>query len=182
MYFLPLTSSRETVTGIAKTQKEQYSNLRTGMSELRQSALEAQAQHKIDDNKKFARFSADTQASLSGIRTEVSDFNSDIGNRLEEITAATSSMDMSLMSIQDLGKQIISFLSSFPVEMRDLLRKVHAMNMQIYYILLHQPRSMAPSPSEFLDARIELLDCMGRKFQLPYEWFCRWEVCIELSN
>lgn len=180
MYFLLLTSSRETVTGIAKTQKEHDSDLRTGMSELRQSILEAQVQHEIND-KKFTRLSRITQASLSDIRTEVGDFNSDIGNCLE-ISAATSSMPVPFMSIQDLGKQIISFLSSFPVEMRDLLRKMHVMNMQVYYILLHQPRSIPASPNELLDTGIELLDCMGRRFQLPYKWFCRWEVCIELSN
>lgn len=145
------------------------------MSDFRKSVIDAEAKRDIEDEKS-AKFRLDTQSALDGIRRDANDFKSDTSNRLDQISAETSSMQMSLVSINDLGRQIVAFLSSFPVEMRDLLRKVHSMNVQMYYILLQQSRTVPSSP-ELQRGKIDLLDCMGRQFELPYEWFCRWEVC-----
>jgi hypothetical protein len=142
--------------------------------------IDAEAKREIED-RKSAQFRLDTQSALDGIRTDATDFKSDTSNRLDQISADTSSMQTSLVSINDLGRQIVAFLSSFPVEMRDLLKKVHSVNMQMYYILLQQSRTVPTSP-ELQHGKIYLLDCMGRQFELPYEWFCRWEVCKRQPN
>lgn len=170
------TLHRETITGVARTQKEQDEHLKSGISNLRQSVIDAEANREIED-KKAAQFRLDAQSALAGIRRDAKDFSSETNNRLDEISADTSSMEMSLVSIHDIGRQIIAFLSSFPVEMRDLLRKVHLVNMQMYCILLQHSRTVPTSPTELQGGKIELLDCIGRPFELPHKWFCRWEVC-----
>ena len=82
----------------------------------------------------------------------------------------------SVMSMKGIGYQIISFLSSFPLEMRDFLQKILQSNWQMYQMLLDMQQRPAQSPTGLLESNIKFEDAMGELKELPYEYFRHWEV------
>ncbi|KAF8248008.1 hypothetical protein K440DRAFT_549882 [Wilcoxina mikolae CBS 423.85] len=95
-------------------------------------------------------------------------------SQLEAISSSTQSIRSSIVSLRGVGEQLKQFLSSFPVEVRDMLRAILQTNFQIYNLLHAQ--TVAQSPTLLLQDNIRFEDALGVVRELPYEWFRDWEV------
>ena len=98
-------------------------------------------------------------------------------NKLEALSSDVETTKAAVMSFRGIGQQIIVFISTFPLEMHDIIQKILRSNWQIYHILLSIQQSPTQSPTQLLDSNIQLEDAMGELLSLPYVYFRHWEVC-----
>lgn len=103
-------------------------------------------------------------------------------NGLEALSSDINASREAVMSLGDIGKQAMTFLCTFPSEMRSLLRKILQSNWQIYQLLLNIQKNPSQSPTGLLDSNIKFEDAMGELYELPYEYFRYWEVWTPRSN
>ena len=96
--------------------------------------------------------------------------------KFEALSSDVQETKATIMSLRGVGQQIMSFVSAFPLEMRDLLQKILQSNWQIYNVLLSIQQSPKPSPTQSLDSNIQFEDAMGELIPLPYVYFRHWEV------
>ncbi len=96
--------------------------------------------------------------------------------KLETLSSNVEATKAELISFRGLGQQIMSFVSTFPLEMRDLLQKILQSNWQIYHLRLGFQQSPIQSPTQALDSNIQFEDAMGELIPLPYAYFRHWEV------
>ena len=96
--------------------------------------------------------------------------------KIEALSSEIEETKAAVMSFRGVGQQILSFVSAFPLEMRDLLQNILRSNWQIYHVLLNLQQSLAQSPTQSLDSNIHFEDAMGELIQLPYAYFRHWEV------
>lgn len=94
----------------------------------------------------------------------------------DSLSANVHATTTAVMSLRGVGQQIMSFISTFPAEMRDLLRQIMQSNCQIYQMLLSIQQCPVQSPTGLLDSNIRFEDAMGELSELPYEYFRYWEV------
>ena len=95
---------------------------------------------------------------------------------LETLSSEIHATRAAVMSLRDIGKQAMTFLCTFPLEMRHLLQKILQSNWQIYQLLLNVQKAPGRSPTGLLDSNIKFEDAMGELYELPYEFFRYWEV------
>jgi hypothetical protein len=114
---------------------------------------------------------------LNAVKDQVADFQQATRPQLEVISKSTAAVENSLVSIRSIGSQILSFISTFPVEVRDLFRGIMQENHQLYTLLLQIQQTMSVSPTSKLDSNIKFEDVLGRSCELPFEYFRYWEVC-----
>lgn len=96
--------------------------------------------------------------------------------KLEALSSDVEATKAAVMSFRGVKQQITSVFSAFPLEMRDLLQKIHQSNLQIYHILLRIQQSPTQSPTQSLDSNIQFEDAMGELIPLPYVYSRHWEV------
>ncbi|OAL48500.1 hypothetical protein IQ07DRAFT_102796 [Pyrenochaeta sp. DS3sAY3a] len=94
----------------------------------------------------------------------------------DQIAASRAALESSVVSVKNIGRQILSFINSFPREIRSLLQKILRTNIQTYYLLLHFQNNLTSNPSFSSGSNICFEDALGRSQQLPYEWFKHWET------
>lgn len=102
----------------------------------------------------------------------------DSRDRLDALSSNVDATKAAVLSLRGMGQNIMSFISTFPIEMRDLLQKILLSNWQVYHMLLTIQQSPAPSPTGILESNIKFEDAMGELKELPYEFFRHWEVWI----
>jgi hypothetical protein len=100
----------------------------------------------------------------------------------DQIAASRAAFETSVVSVRDIGRQILCFINSFPREIRALLQKILRTNIQTYYLLLHFQNNLTSNPSISSGRNICFEDALGRSHRLPYEWFRHWEVCVTYQN
>ena len=96
--------------------------------------------------------------------------------KLEALSSDVTATKTEVMSLRGIGQQFMTFVTAFPVEMRDLLQRILQSNWQIYHILLSIQQTPTPSPTQLLDTNIQFEDAMGELIPLPYVYFRHWEV------
>lgn len=137
--------------------KEVLSRARDELSEARNEATES-----------HSKLAADVQT----VREELKTSN----QRLDNISSAATSLQASTMTLGNIGRQILLFISTFPAEIRDLLKTIVRSNVQIYTLLLSTQDNMSSNPTLLLQSNIHFEDALGRSRELPFEWFRHWEV------
>ena len=102
----------------------------------------------------------------------------DAANTQHKLDAISRNIDEaanSMMSIRSVGEQILTYVSNFPQEVRDLLRTIVQSNWQIYQLLLKIHEAPARPPTFVHTSNIRFTNALGEYRELPYEFFCQWE-------
>ena len=109
-----------------------------------------------------------------------------IENRLEGVEsnsrALSSKVDethLSVLSLRSLGEQIMGFIRTFPHEIRDLLQSIVQADWRTYQAVLQIQERLARSPTALHDSNIQFTNVLGEYRELPYEYFCQWEVRVQ---
>lgn len=84
----------------------------------------------------------------------------------------------SVMSLRSLGEQIMAFIRTFPHDMRDLLQSIMQADWRTYQAVLQIQERLARSPTSLHDSNIQFTNVLGEYRELPYEYFCQWEVRV----
>lgn len=82
----------------------------------------------------------------------------------------------SVVSIRDLGHQILGFMRTFPGEIRDRLQAIIQADWLTYQAVLQVQEQIAHSPTGLQASNIQFTNALGEYRSLPYEYFCHWEV------
>ena len=87
----------------------------------------------------------------------------------------------SVMSLRSLGEQIMASIRTFPHDMRDLLQSIMQADWRTYQAVLQIQERLARSPTSLHDSNIQFTNVLGEYRELPYEYFCQWEVRVHTS-
>lgn len=113
---------------------------------------------------------------LARIDRKVEESNEGLTSRLDTISSTICTTQNTVVSLKSMGQQLVDFVRTFPVELRDMLGKILQSNWQIYHLLLSLQQSPGPRPTTLLDSNIKFQDALGEVRELPYEYFRYWEV------
>lgn len=109
-----------------------------------------------------------------------------IESRMERVEsnsrALSSQLDethLSVMSLRSLGELIVGFVRTFPHELRDLLQSTVQTDWRTYQAVLQIQERLARSPTTLHDSNIQFTNVLGEYRELPYEYFCQWEVRVQ---
>ncbi|KAI9836029.1 MAG: hypothetical protein M1819_001640 [Sarea resinae] len=109
------------------------------------------------------------------IASEVADVRSGLTSRFDRMSATVSATQSSVLGLQSIGNRVATFIATFPSEIRDLLRSIVGTNITMYRVLLQLQQGIAKSPTSLLQSNIKFEDALGRKRELPYEYFRHWQ-------
>lgn len=108
-----------------------------------------------------------------------------IENRMEGMESSSraicSKIDethLSVTSLRSLGEQVVAFIRSFPHEIRDLLQVITQADWRTYQAVMQIQERLAQSPTSVHDSNIQFTNVLGEYRELPYEYFCQWEVRV----
>jgi hypothetical protein len=175
---LLLTTCRsETMSRIESQSRDQHEKLFTCLSQNNEElskAREELSNARNEATESHSKLAADVQA----VREELKTSN----QRLDNISSAAASLKSSIMTLGNIGRQILLFISTFPVEVRDLLKTIVRSNVQMYTLLLSTQANISTNPTILLQSNIHFEDALGRTRELPFEWFRHWEVGFHASD
>lgn len=141
------------------------------------------------ENSKLLSKAAEHRAALENMESRITDIEAGIKHvaqaskdGFEALSSEMHATGAAVMSLRDIGKEVINFLCTFPSEMRNMLRDILQSNWQIYQLLLNLQKTPGQSPTGLLDSNIKFEDAMGELYELPYEYFRYWEVRTPRSN
>ncbi len=152
---------RQTLSSMNTQIKREHSDLMTKVAEHRAGLHQVQ---KTVDN---------IEGRMEGIETARHDEFKAVSSKAEETQS-------SLTSLRNLGEQIMSFIRTFPQEIRDLLQSIVQSDWRTYQAVLQIQDRLARAPSSLHDFNIRFVNALGEYRELPYEHFCHWEVCTPL--
>lgn len=124
---------------------------------------------------------AEQRATLHQTHISVRRIESRIEGLASNFRAVSSKVDqthLSVMSLRSLGEQIMAFIRTFPHEIRDLLQSIVQAEWRTYQAVLQIQERLARSPTSLHDSNIRFTNVLGEYRELPYEYFCQWEVCV----
>lgn len=175
-HLLLKVSSSETISELESRNREQRSSLLSEIVRIRSSL--AQLSDDVQEVKQVTaqRSTVSTNDTLGAVHCQMDEFTESTNSRLDSISSSTKSLQTSVLSLRDIGQQVINFLETFPKEIRELLHKILQMNFQIYSLLLHSQSNIGTSPTLLLESNIRFEDALGRVRELPYQWFRYWEA------
>ena len=96
--------------------------------------------------------------------------------KLDAILSKSDATQSSVMSLRDLMQQALAFFCTFSRDIRDLLYNIMQSDWRTYQAVLQIQERLARSPSSLLDSNIQFTNALGEYRELPYEYFCHWEV------
>ena len=109
-----------------------------------------------------------------------------IENRMEGVESSSRALSskvdethLSVTSLRSLGEQIMGFIRTFPHEIRDLLQSIVQADWRTYQAVLQIQERLARSPTALHDSNIQFTNVLGEYRELPYEYFCQWEVRVQ---
>lgn len=132
---------------------------------------------KVQENRSALRDVHNIVDSIEG-RMEVIEATSKANS--EAILVEKETMNASMVSLRNLGEQILNFLRSFPKEIRALLQGIMQADWRTYQAVLQIQEHLARSPTFLHDSNIRFTNALGEYRELPYEYFSHLEVCIPL--
>lgn len=98
--------------------------------------------------------------------------------RLDAVSQQVAATHFSIRSFRRLAEQTAGFINTFPLEICDLLRRIMQNNWQMYQVILNVERSISRAPTSLHTSNIQFTNALGEYRELPYEYFCHWEVCM----
>ena len=96
--------------------------------------------------------------------------------RLDAISSDTNATQASVTNLRTLAEQIAGYIRTFPQNVRDALQGPMQSNWQMYQILLQIQRATSRAPTSLHASNIRFTNALGEYRELPYEYFCYWEV------
>ena len=117
-----------------------------------------------------------TQKSVELLNDKVSQEGADIRGRLDAISNKVDATHVSIISMQSLGGKILYYIRTFPTEVRGLLQTIMWNNWQMYQVLLQIQQNTSRAPTALHASNIRFTNVLGEYKELPYEYFCHWEV------
>lgn len=99
--------------------------------------------------------------------------------RLDATSSKSDATYNSVMSLRNIGEQIGLFIRSFPREIRDLLHAILRADFRTYQAVLQIQESISRAPSSLHGSDIRFTNALGEYRELPYEYFCHWEVRLQ---
>ena len=110
-----------------------------------------------------------------------------IENRMEAMEsnsrALSSKVDeihLSVTSLRSVGEKIMGFICTFPNEVRELLQSIVQADWRTYQATLQIQERLAHSPTTLHESNIRFTNVLGEYRELPYEYFCQWEVRVQI--
>ena len=96
--------------------------------------------------------------------------------RLDAISSDINATQASVTSLRTLAEQITGYIRTFPQSVRDSLQAPMQSNWQIYQVLLQIQQAISRAPTSSHASSIRFTNALGEYRELPYEYFCHWEV------
>lgn len=116
-----------------------------------------------------------------GIKDSMEGIQTTTETRMDTIVSMIDATHTSVTSLRTLGEQIMSFIKTFPREMRDLLETVIKADWRTYRAVLQIQDRLAQSPSYLLESNIRFTNALGeyREYVIRNRSL-QSEVCFEL--
>ena len=83
---------------------------------------------------------------------------------------------LSVTNLRSLVEQIMAFINIFPHDIRKLLQGIIQADGRTYQAVVQIQERLARSPTSLHDSNIQFTNVLGEYRELPYEFFCQWEV------
>ena len=96
--------------------------------------------------------------------------------RLDDISSDINATQASVASLRTLAEQITGYIRTFPQSVRDSLQAPMQSNWQMYQVLLQIQQTISRAPTSSHASSIRFTNALGEYRELPYEYFCHWEV------
>lgn len=96
--------------------------------------------------------------------------------RVDAMRSSSEATQTSIITMYSLIEQIMSFVSGFPRDIRNLLHIITQGDWRTYQAVLQIQERLAHSPSSAGGSHIQFTNALGEYRELPYEFFCHWEV------
>ena len=116
------------------------------------------------------------QASIENLEGNISQKTAAVCERLNTISEKANAMQLSVLSMRHFRDQIMAYVRIFPKEGIELLKTVIKNNAQIYQTLMQIQHSVSRAPSSLQASNLRFTNVLGEYRELPYEYFCQWEV------
>jgi len=116
------------------------------------------------------------RAALYHVQYLVTHETSNLHEKLDAMSHKLEATQGSVMSLRNVGEQLMTFIGTFPIEIRDLLRNILRNNWQMYQVLLAIQRGTSRTRTSVQASNIRFTNALEEYRELPYEYFCQWEV------
>ena len=124
---------------------------------------------------------AEQRAKLHQVQSSVERIDNRMEGMENNSRAICSKLDetyLSVTSLRSLGEQIMAFIRTFPHEICDLLQGIMQANWRTYQAVMKIQERLAQLPTSLHDSNIQFTNVLGEYRELPYEYFCQWEVRV----
>ena len=108
---------------------------------------------------------------IENIKAGIPDTRRNLEEEQNRLSSRVASIDSSLLSLRNLSSQILYFIATFPMEIRDKLIRIIHQNNRVYSILLQIQGGITVSSTWKSESNIKFEDFLGRTRDLPYEYF-----------
>ena len=96
--------------------------------------------------------------------------------KLDAISSKSDATQTSVMNLRGLAQQVVATVGAYSQDIRGLLYNIMQADGRTYRAILQIQERLAQSPSSLLDSNIQFTNALGEYRELPYEYFCHWEV------
>ena len=118
----------------------------------------------------------DVQMQLESLQVNVIEEGTATRARLDAISSDTNATQASFTSLRTLAEQTAGYLRAVPQKFRDALQAPMQHNWQMYQVLLQIQQATSRTPTSLNASNIRFTNALGEYRELPYEYFCHWEV------
>ena len=125
---------------------------------------------------------AEQRATIHQLHESVERIESRMEGMESNSRALSSKIDethLTVTSLQSLGEQIKGFVRTFPQDIGELLQKLVRQDWRTYQAVLQIQERLARTPTALHDSNIHFTNVLGEYRELPYEYFCQWEVRVQ---
>ena len=96
--------------------------------------------------------------------------------RLQDLSTKVDLSNTSIVNLKNIADQVVSFVKTFPQEIRDRLHAMTQADWRTYQAILQIQNDISRTPNALLESNIQFTNALGEHRSLPYEYFCQWEV------
>ena len=116
------------------------------------------------------------QKQLESLEVNVTEEGSATRARLDAIYSNTNATQASVTNLRTLAEQAADYIRTVPQNFRDALKAPMQNNWQMYQLLLQIQQAVSRAPTSLHTSNIRFTNVLGEYRELPYEYFCHWEV------
>ncbi|KAL8893604.1 MAG: hypothetical protein Q9192_005104 [Flavoplaca navasiana] len=99
--------------------------------------------------------------------------------KLRDLSTKVDLSNTSIVNLRNVADQVMSFVKTFPQEIRDRLQAITQANWRTYQAILQIQNDISRTPNALLESNIQFTNALGEYRSLPYEYFCQWEQPFE---